>query len=1065
MTSLIYVPLDPCFFSCDDETLSSVNKCQVRIGNSRWSQPVAMDVVGMALTVQVDRGEVAPARTYPLVHDLGVDVKYAHGRFSRTKVITWMPRFVVVNATDAIVEIKVADEAKIKALAPRCSEPYYFEGSQARDVCLRLVQDLRGWCWSSVFRFDHVGTFHAKMMDSESARVKLIAVEIKIVGAAYQAIFSDADAMPPFRIENRSLVSVQYHQAGVVAFSEIQPQSTIVYAWDDLKKEQDLTLCVKDVAYTYAQAYDLQQAGAGRQLSYPQDRIIIGPSGLVLGGIADPDNPLQPVSLLLSTRRSQDAMQLWSWSKSGRLRNKAGYILELARTRSTSMWCVQLRKPKSGEKAHRSTQHWRFVDGRLWCTGPTRGDDLVLTCGCPPDRSARVGDKFVAVAASDDHQKSHLTMHTLPPGSGKLNITIVPDGPTRVIRIDDVEQHSKDQPSPRASPKLRTLYSPQKVESSSSSSQRLESPWDLHLGLDMAKGIGISVIDSEELAYLSAEGIKINLEDAHQALSFEFLLTDVQIDNQLADDDHHSNALCTLPDLEPRASPAVSIRVIRSRDSSGAADVYRLFEVEVKPLSLRIDELLLLRLVRLARQSRVSAEATGDGLDMSRTDLALSIRHEIDDESVVLGAATSATYFELIDLKKVKVRVSVLTCVDLDHDLAILKRELGLRSLMKFEDAVLLVNDFRQERPFVNVALLWRLIIAHYRHEVLRQAYKIVGSIDLIGNPIGIVQGVSRGVKALVKESSSGKPVSGGMSLARHITHGLADSAAKLSGSVAEGVGRATMDREYQAARERRRAKAKDAAGHLANAGTSLFRGIVTGIAGVVEQPIRGAQKDGVEGFFKGGAKGIVGMVAKPLAGVFDMLSETSAAVRQSSSRAVHRATRVRLPRVIGPDRTLHPYSIADAEGQRLMLTLNKRNREERFVNCTYLMGPARDGGLDTESAALITSERVIFLGHVPTGGTGVISEVWFCGLYSYKAIRRNRVVNVEFQVSEEMLSEIRDRLELHPQTACTIAEPWWGRKTTWVAVPCGTEEVAKTVLRHIEWAMAFFTERSHEAR
>lgn len=101
---------------------------------------------------------------------------------------------------------------------------------------------------------------------------------------------------------------------------------------------------------------------------------------------------------------------------------------------------------------------------------------------------------------------------------------------------------------------------------------------------------------------------------------------------------------------------------------------------------------------------------------------------------------TSATYFELIDLKMLKVRVSVQTCGNLEPDLVILKRELGLRSLMKFEDASLRVNEFRLERPFVNVAMLTRLIVAHYRHEVLRQAYKIVGSIDLLGNPIGIVQ-------------------------------------------------------------------------------------------------------------------------------------------------------------------------------------------------------------------------------------------------------------------------------------------------------------------------------------
>ena len=61
---------------------------------------------------------------------------------------------------------------------------------------------------------------------------------------------------------------------------------------------------------------------------YPQDSVIIGPSGLVLGGKPDVTDPTAPVRLLLCPRQAQDAMQLWSWSRGGRLRNKAGYVKE-----------------------------------------------------------------------------------------------------------------------------------------------------------------------------------------------------------------------------------------------------------------------------------------------------------------------------------------------------------------------------------------------------------------------------------------------------------------------------------------------------------------------------------------------------------------------------------------------------------------------------------------------------------------------------------------------------------------------------------------------------------------
>eukprot|EP00041_Stephanoeca_diplocostata_P038483 m.1519536 g.1519536 ORF g.1519536 m.1519536 type:complete len:264 (+) comp25224_c0_seq8:326-1117(+) len=217
--------------------------------------------------------------------------------------------------------------------------------------------------------------------------------------------------------------------------------------------------------------------------------------------------------------------------------------------------------------------------------------------------------------------------------------------------------------------------------------------------------------------------------------------------------------------------------------------------------------------------------------------------------------------------------------------------------------------------------MLYDLIKKHYKQEILRQAYMIVGSVDFLGNPIGIVNNVTDGLKAFVSESATGNLFGGSLSLAKHVTHGLADSASKFTGSISAGLGRATMDREYQAARERRKAAVKDSAGHLASAVTSLSRGIVYGVTGVVAQPILGAHTGGVSGFFSGGIKGIVGAVTKPLAGVFDLVSETSAAVRHSAGRGTARdmPPRARLPRVIGPDGTLLTYNKDDARGQYLM--------------------------------------------------------------------------------------------------------------------------------------------------
>lgn len=146
------------------------------------------------------------------------------------------------------------------------------------------------------------------------------------------------------------------------------------------------------------------------------------------------------------------------------------------------------------------TQQWRFAEGRLWCTAPTTGESLALTCSCPQNRDGQIGDGFVATLSTEGLHRSHLTMHTIPPGSGKLNVDILADGPTRVIRIQDAERRVRiDKPiEPEAG--LSPVFSPTKRGSKHPAATSTAPAWDIDLKLTMAKGVGISVIDTEELA-------------------------------------------------------------------------------------------------------------------------------------------------------------------------------------------------------------------------------------------------------------------------------------------------------------------------------------------------------------------------------------------------------------------------------------------------------------------------------------------------------------------------------------------------------------------------------------
>jgi vacuolar protein sorting-associated protein 13A/C len=51
---------------------------------------------------------------------------------------------------------------------------------------------------------------------------------------------------------------------------------------------------------------------------------------------------------------------------------------------------------------------------------------------------------------------------------------------------------------------------------------------------------------------------------------------------------------------------------------------------------------------------------------------------------------------------------------------------------------------------------------------------------------------------------------------------------------------------------------------------------VASGVAGMYEQPIRGARTGGVKGLMKGTLKGLGGVVVKPISGGLDFIMKTS---------------------------------------------------------------------------------------------------------------------------------------------------------------------------------------------
>lgn len=64
------------------------------------------------------------------------------------------------------------------------------------------------------------------------------------------------------------------------------------------------------------------------------------------------------------------------------------------------------------------------------------------------------------------------------------------------------------------------------------------------------------------------------------------------------------------------------------------------------------------------------------------------------------------------------------------------------------------------------------------------------------------------------------------------------------------------------------------------NSGFFYFKGVLSGVSGIVEKPIEGA-KSGPLGLLKGLGKGVIGVVTKPTAGIIDFTSQSLEGIRK----------------------------------------------------------------------------------------------------------------------------------------------------------------------------------------
>ncbi|CAK9827070.1 Intermembrane lipid transfer protein Vps13D [Anthophora retusa] len=1067
--------IEPLLFSFSDEEASRT--LSMRIGTSvhpqgipQWSQHFHLQP-----GIQVHRLRISLRDGRPdIVYLISVATRTARGKYRATTVVTLSPRYQLHNKSSFTLELSQkcftttishpdAQATYIKIM-PDCHMPFHWPRLD-KDLllCVRIM-NVKDCMWSGGIKLDDNYSLTINIRDV-TGRMYFLRVDVVLQESTYFIVFTDADTMPPpIRVDNFSEVPVVVNQVTVHDNMQwtVRPHSSVPYALDEPIESAALILTAPGGVTA---TYDLNILGEGRVLTY-ENFIYIAFTGTFKTDcdLGTGENGMDPLDVetqrlvleagpggWVALRRKQYGArsQLWRMTADGQLQHEGSspprdkhsktpetvLVLDIAGTAPQPFtYCVlALKKP---DPRRRSTQTWRFTDdGRLCCVHKnmcvqSKDGFMGLHEG---SRVARWRMWSEAVLGPQTHTypppiEQRVGRQKLRPGSGFLSVTVTTDGPTRVLQVLDIKEKKKTFAllEERDWSHIAVSHRPTQINNGAEKINAKE----LELKVNLSAGLGLSIVSRrpvEELLFARLAGITLELVQTPANTTLDLSVEDIQIDNQLFEAQCTSVLYVTRPTrVESERRPAIHVVAEKLKSKNKNAEIYKHVIVSIKPLCIHLEEKLILKLAAFVGAGRSELEIPVDENDFKAQRFI----------SEVSAAHAKRYYFGALKIVPSQVKLSVLTTTKLPRHLQAIKRQLGL-TLIKFEDATIELEPFIKKHPFESTQFLVYSIIKHYKDELKWQAAVILGSVDFLGNPLGFVNDVTEGVSGLIYEGSV-------KTLVKNVTHGISNSAAKVTESLSDGLGRVIMDERHEEARQRIRANTAGSSDHLVAGLKGFGFGLLGGVTSIFKQTYDGATNEGFPGFFAGFGKGVVGTITKPVVGVLDLATETATAVRETS-RSAHRTIpkRDRFPRVAsGSAGLLPPYNRQQAEGQEFLYMINEHNYSELFVAYECL----RSG---TENLrVLVSNERV----RVISGGTkGVVTEVSLADLLYCQPTQKLESNGVTLYYIE-LISRSDSSIAANVDGPEILRRP---------KVRCDNEEVAKWVSQQINYAKGMHEERS----
>ena len=307
----------------------------------------------------------------------------------------------------------------------------------------------------------------------------------------------------------------------------------------------------------------------------------------------------------------------------------------------------------------------------------------------------------------------------------------------------------------------------------------------------------------------------------------------------------------------------------------------------------------------------------------------------IEDENKIINEIRESIYKKGEDASQLIVNYLTLSAIKSNTTFKINKNAIDIKfmpeifvtilntlcsSLTSFSEVTIKLKEFTFVNVFSDYDSLYTKFFIFYKNELLAQLYKIIFNMDLIGNPVNLIEGIGTGFFEFFNEPRKGLlkgPEEFGLGIAKgtrslvsNIVGGSFKSASKITGSLLN----VTKNLSSLGTEEEVVVKEEEKPRGLLKGTISGFKKgfgeLAHGVTGIVTKPIEQSKKSGVGGFFKGLGSGLLGAVLSPVNSVLTVSNEVTTGISNSELISNKKSLRrFRLPRTLYKYIPINPYN------------------------------------------------------------------------------------------------------------------------------------------------------------